>query len=155
FWRVDGDTLIGRFYLMHMICVRPELTNFVIGASCDYSFVPEMCPSGAVEIITDSDDYLVVEMQPFRHEAGFIRLGPARARGRVASISEWTTAPQRANARHTLIFRTGDIPPSCAAVITEADSFVAEVARLLKPRPKPFRGHPYWRAAMAAYHAHI
>src|SRR5262249_42323055 len=97
FWRGGGGTLIGRFYLMHMICVRPELTNFVIGASCDYSFVPEMCPSGAVEAMTDSDDYLVVEMQPFRHEANFIRLGPARPRRLAASLSEWTTAQQRGN----------------------------------------------------------
>jgi len=54
FWRVDDDTLIGRFYLMHMICVRPETADFVIGASCDYSFVPEMCPSGNVVTLTDS-----------------------------------------------------------------------------------------------------
>ena len=46
FWRVDDNTLIGRFYLMHMICIRPEITDFVVGSSCDYSFIPEMCPSG-------------------------------------------------------------------------------------------------------------
>ena len=26
FWRVDENTLIGRFYLMHMICIRPEVS---------------------------------------------------------------------------------------------------------------------------------
>ncbi len=31
FWRVDENTLIGRFYLMHMICIRPEVTDFVVG----------------------------------------------------------------------------------------------------------------------------
>src|SRR5208282_6172689 len=36
FWRVDGATMIGRFYLMHMLCVRPEITDFTIGSSCDY-----------------------------------------------------------------------------------------------------------------------
>ena len=63
FWRVDNQTLIGRFYLMHMIAIRPELHNFEIGSSCDYSFIPEMCPGNNVEIITDSDDYLVVELR--------------------------------------------------------------------------------------------
>src|SRR5262249_36783370 len=29
FWRVDDSTLIGRFYLMHMIGIRPEVTDFV------------------------------------------------------------------------------------------------------------------------------
>jgi hypothetical protein len=73
FWRVDGNTILGRFYLMHMLCVRPETTDFVIGASCDYSFVPEMCPSGNVEAIADSDEYLVVELQPIIHESAFLR----------------------------------------------------------------------------------
>ena len=27
FWRVDDDTLIGRFYLMHMLVIRPETTR--------------------------------------------------------------------------------------------------------------------------------
>jgi hypothetical protein len=45
FWRVDARTLIGRFYLMHMIAVRPEVIDFRVGASWDYSFVPETCPS--------------------------------------------------------------------------------------------------------------
>jgi len=45
---VDTETLIGRFYLLHMICIRPEVTDFVIGSSCDYSFVPEMCPSANI-----------------------------------------------------------------------------------------------------------
>ena len=44
FWRVDGNTMFGRFYLMHMLCVRPEVTDFVIGSSCDYSFVPGDVP---------------------------------------------------------------------------------------------------------------
>src|SRR5262245_39672944 len=28
FWRVDGNTLLARFYLMHMLCIRPETTEF-------------------------------------------------------------------------------------------------------------------------------
>ena len=99
FWRVDENTLIGRFYLMHMICIRPEVADFVIGSSCDYSFIPEMCPSGNVSILTDSDDYLVVEMQPRRHERNFLRLGPRNPRALAADLSEWTTQRHRENAQ--------------------------------------------------------
>ncbi|MGB7007613.1 MAG: hypothetical protein WBE05_24785, partial [Pseudolabrys sp.] len=45
FWRVDENTLIGRPYLMHMVAIRPEVTDFIIGSSSDYSFIPELCPS--------------------------------------------------------------------------------------------------------------
>src|SRR6516165_4756341 len=155
FWRVDGNTLIGRFYLLHMLCIRPEVADFVIGASCDYSFIPEMCPSGNVAIMADSDEYLVVEAQPRHHEADFLRLGPALPKQIASSLSEWTTARHRDNPRHTLVFHSADLPPSLSSAIEEADAFISEIGRSLKPKPMPHRGHPYWRGAIAAHHGEI
>jgi hypothetical protein len=109
FWRVDGSTILGRFYLMHMLCVRPEVTDFVIGSSCDYSFIPEMCPSGNIDIITDSDEYLVIEMQTRNHESKFLRPGPFEAVSLAKSLSEWTTSVHRDNAKHSLLFNTNHI----------------------------------------------
>ena len=153
FWRVDGSTLLGRFYLMHMLCVRPEITNFVIGSSCDYSFVPEMCPSGDVEAITDSDEYLVVELQPLRHEAGFLSPGPLEPKKLAKSLSEWTTTVHRDNARRTLVFHADDLPRQLEDRVAEADAFVDNVARLLaRKKPRPYRGHPYWHGAIAAFY---
>jgi 2-polyprenyl-3-methyl-5-hydroxy-6-metoxy-1,4-benzoquinol methylase len=152
FWRVDGGTILGRFYLMHMLCVRPEITDFVIGASCDYSFVPEMCPSGNVEAITDSDDYLVIEMQPRTHEASFLRSGPLKPAVLAKSLTEWTTSNHRDNARHTVIFHADDVPAGVNSSIDQADAFVETIARAMKRAPLPYRGHPYWRGAMAAFH---
>jgi hypothetical protein len=151
FWRVDGNTIIGRFYLMHMLCIRPEVTDFIIGASCDYSFVPEMCPSGNVEVIVDSDQYLVVEMQPRDREASFLRPGPFKVREIASSLSEWTTSMHRDNARHCVVFHGGELPPGLADSGRASNDFVADVARHLKPSPMPFRGHPYWQGAMAAF----
>jgi SAM-dependent methyltransferase len=152
FWRVDGNTVIGRFYLAHMLCIRPEVTDFVIGASCDYSFVPEMCPSGNVETITDSDEYLVVEIQPRSHEAKFIRPGPVEVGPLAKSLSEWTTRLHRENAHRTVYFHAADLPPEIGQTVKQADAFVADVAKRLRPEPLPYRGHPYWQGAMAAFH---
>ena len=153
FWRIDRDAIQGRFYLMHMLCVRPEIPNFIIGSSCDYSFVPEMCPSGSVEAITDSDEYLVVEMQPRAHESAFLRLGPIDPRKTAESLNEWTTRVHRDNAHYPIIFHAGDVPPHLAESIEEADLFVARIARHFASRPMPYRGHPYWEGAMAAFNA--
>jgi 2-polyprenyl-3-methyl-5-hydroxy-6-metoxy-1,4-benzoquinol methylase len=136
-----------------MLCIRPELTDFVIGASCDYSFVPEMCPSGNVVTMTDSDQYLVVEAQPRYHEARFLRLGPADPRQMAAILSQWTTAHHRANADQTLVFHAADLPAILNASVQEADGYVAQLAGLLSRKPMPHRNHPYWRGAVAAYHA--
>lgn len=149
FWRVDDQTLLGRFYLMHMIAVRPEVIDFRVGASWDYSFVPEMCPSGNLSVITDSDEYLVVEMQPRGHEAGFLRQGPLRPDSLARSLEEWTTAQHRENVARTLIYHAGELPPSLPAAVAAADDYVAQVTRHLREPPQPHCGHPYWRGAIA------
>jgi hypothetical protein len=151
FWRVDGSTIVGRFYLMHMLCVRPELTNFFIGSSCDYSFVPEMCPSGNVEALTDSDDYLVIEMQARCHESEFMRPGPLKPRELAKSLNEWATSAHRGNIRHTVLFHAAEVPRQIERCIAEADAFIAQVARHLKGAPPFHRNHPYWRGAIAAF----
>lgn len=151
FWRVDGQTLIGRFYLMHPIAVRPETLSFIIGSSCDYSFIPEMCPSGGVDVITDSDEFLVVEMQPRDHEAAFLRPGPLRPRALARTLSEWTTQHHRQNVRHSIVFHAGDIPETLRETIVTADRFIVEVERSMRRKPQPHRDHPYWLGALAAH----
>lgn len=153
FWRVDQNTLIGRFYLMHMIGIRPEVTDFVVGSSCDYSFIPEMCPSNNVETLTDSDDYLVVELQPRHHEHRNLRWGPIETRDFANSLSEWTTARHRENIRETVIFHAEDIPPTVDGVVAEANAFIDKVTPLLSPQPQPHRHHHYWIGSIAAHRA--
>jgi hypothetical protein len=150
FWRVDNQTLIGRFYLMHMIAIRPELRDFIIGSSCDYSFIPEMCPSNNVEIIADSDDYLVIELQPRSHESRSLKSGPQKAGELASTLSDWTTARHRENSATTVIFHADEIPASIDDAVAEADRFLAEVNSKLKKKPKAHRHHPYWAGAIAA-----
>src|SRR5262249_42808286 len=110
FWRADDNTLLGRFFLAHVVAVMPERKPTTIGSSYDYSFIPEMCPSGDVDLITDSDDYVVVEMQPREHESGQIELGPITPKELAHGLSEWTTEQHRSNAKRTIVFHTGDVP---------------------------------------------
>lgn len=153
FWRVDENTLVGRFYLMHMIGIRPEVTDFVVGSSCDYSFIPEMCPSGNVVALEDSDDYLVVEMQSRDHEMQHLRPGPIRERVLAESLVEWATQDHRQNISHTLIYHAADIPESVADVVVESDAFLAKVGEHLVAAPQPHRHHPYWLGAVSAHQA--
>jgi hypothetical protein len=44
FWQVDEQTILGRYYLIFMLCLKPERIITTINGFCDYSFVPEMCP---------------------------------------------------------------------------------------------------------------
>lgn len=148
FWRVDDDTLIGRFYLLHIIAVRPEVTDFIVGASFDYSFVPEMCSSGNVQAVTDSDEYLVVEMQPRDHESSRLLPGPIKVSELAESLSEWATAGQRANVDRTFVYHAAAIPDSLPRFVAEADAYTARVRELLTREPHPYRHHHYWLGSL-------
>ena len=150
FWHVDENTLIGRFYLMHMICIRPEVMDFEVGSSCDYSFIPEMCPSGHVYRLANSDEYLVVEMQRRSHEGNFVRLGAVDQHALVESLAEWTTATHRGNAHVTTVFHAAELPSNLQLVTATASTFVETIEHLLPP-PQPHRDHPYWLGAIAAH----
>jgi hypothetical protein len=154
FWRVDGDTLIGRFYLLHQVCIRPQRTDFVIGSASDYSFIAEMCPTGSVVILADSDHYFVAEVQPVHHESQFLRLGPHSVDDLAASLSEWTNPRHRLNAEHTIVFHAADLPASLAATRAEADRLIGEITPRLR-KVQPFRNHPYWVGATAGFDAAI
>jgi hypothetical protein len=153
FWRVDEETLIGRFYLMHPIGVRPETADFEIGSSFDYSFIPEMCPSGKILTLVDSDEYFVVEMQKRDHERDRLIAGALANAKLAAQLSEWTTAQHRANAAHTMVFHAADKPANIADTIAEADRYIASVGELLPPQPQPHRGHHYWVGSIAVSRA--
>lgn len=150
FWRVDESTLIGRFYLMHMICIRPETTDFVIGSSCDYSFIPEMCPSGNVHVLTDSDEYLVIEMQKRRHESSLVCLGGVDQQALTGSLAEWTTATHRKNAHSAVIYHASNLPSNLDSILEESESYIEAIERKL-PSPQPYRDHHYWLGAIAAH----
>jgi hypothetical protein len=109
-----------------------------------------MCPSDNVEIIDDSDEYLVIEMQPRLHEAGMLRAKPQTVAGLARTLSKWTTARHRKNAETTVVFHAGEVPRHLRGAKEEADRFVDQVRRRLEP-PSPFRDHPYWRGAIAAF----
>jgi hypothetical protein len=149
FWRVDEETLIGRFYLMHPIAIHPEVSEFVIGASWDYSFVPELCPSGNVATLTDSDEYLVVELQGRGYEAENLRPGPINPVALGASLSSWATENHRRNVEQTLVFHAGDRPAGLPQAIAQSAAFVEAVRASLVAPAMLHREHPYWVGSIA------
>jgi hypothetical protein len=150
YWRAGPGTLVARFYLRHMLCIRPETDRFEIGSSCDYSFIPEMCPSGRVVAIADSDDYCVIEMQPLGHEGAFVvpgRLTPGRLAG---YLSDWATAEHRRNAHTAVVFHTEDVSSDVTRIVADSEAYIRRVEIRLRAAPQPHRGHQYWHAALRA-----
>lgn len=153
FFRYSNNLLAGRFFLMHMLCIKPETTDYQVGASCDYSFIPEMCPSGNIGIINDSDDYLVVEIQEVSHEINLLNLRAYNFKKLIGGLKEWTTKQHRANANHTIYFHTTDLTVETKSIVNEKlNQFVESISTVLnRYKPKPFRHHPYWIGAIDSF----
>jgi hypothetical protein len=148
FWRVDGHCMVGRFFLMHMIAIRPETSKFVIAASSDYSLIPELCPSGKIVRMTDSDDYFVVECQPRGSHLPTKSAGRLDPRSVAHGLAPWATALHRENARHALVFHGGPLPSRLAETIALSGTFVSAVDTLCTKAAMPFRHHPLWPRAL-------
>jgi len=156
FIRENKNILAGKFYLLHMLCIKPETTDYQVGSSCDYSFIPEMCPSGNIAVITDSDDYLVVEIQSNDHELNFIRSGPYIIKKLVTMLSGWTTKQHRENITNTIFYHTGNLTHEQKQRISDKFTpFIDNIStKLNKYKAKPYRGHPYWIGAVDALNQH-
>ena len=148
FWRVDETTILGRFYLMHMIAIRPEVADFTVAAPSDYALIPELCPSGAVTTIQDFDEYCVVELAPLRQFGANLRFGPLAPEAFAASLKTWATEQHRENASRPVIFHSDEPGALPAEIAAASQRYVEAVAGALPADAQPFRDHPYWRRAI-------
>ena len=148
FWRADANTLVGHFFLRHMLAIRPERRIDTVSASCDYSFIPEFCPSENVVHLTDSDAFAVIELQPLNHERLLVEYGPWQLPPLVDQLNEWTTAEHRANARIASIYRAAEIPAALPQALEKSAGWMDQLLTKLSSNPQPHRNHPYWVSAV-------
>ncbi|SRR5579883_359644 len=154
-YRYNSEIMVGRFYLLHALCIRPEVETYQVGSSFDYSFIPEMCPSGKIAVINDSDDYLVVEIQPKKHELLNVVYGNYHPKKLALALSEWTTKQHRENAKVSIYFHTRDVLPEEKSVIeSETTLFINKLTDKLKNyKEQPYYNHPYWCGAIEGFNA--
>lgn len=150
FWQVDSRTILGRYYLIFMLALKPEKIISTINSYCDYALVPELCPSGDEVVMGDSDDFFMLELQQRDQELGLLRLGRQNEAELARSLSYWTTAEHRRAAAHDVIFHSGEFPHGLNAVKTEARAFVARVERQLG-LPQHHARHRYWTSGVRAW----
>lgn len=149
-WKVDEATLLCHCFSMHMLCLRPERSDFRIDGYCDYAFVPEMCPSGDVVVLDDSDQFFMLELQRRAHEAFFLRLG----RPTLDELGRglwWTTAEHRQGRAYGFVFHADEPPPALEAVRAEAKTVVEAIHERIGAAPAPHNGHPFWTGNVARF----
>lgn len=147
-WRVDQNTLIGRFYLLFMLCIRVDRIIEIPSGFCDYTFVPDLCPLGMRATIKDSDELFIAELQAVRGESHFLRFGQVSPEDYAAHLSTWSTREHRAYAEDTLLFHAASLPRATDDVCREADAFMRKIKLALRPEPMSHQSHPHWVGAL-------
>jgi hypothetical protein len=151
YWQVDENTLLARHYLIFMLAIRPERPMPPINSYCDYGFVPELVPSGQFEILDDSDDFFMLELQSATQEQNMLRGGGSTPEDVAAELSIWTTKEHRAFAEYPVVFRAGDPVGEEAAARSEFSQYYSAVKRKLTRDPIDHVNHFYWALGVKAW----
>lgn len=147
FWRVDESTLLGRYFLIFMLAIRPKKVIRDISNWCDYGFVPEFCPETPAKVLGNSDEFLMVETQEKTKEKELLRDGSLTPQGVKKSLDEWLTPGHLQNFQHEIIFHTGEIPEKVAKAKNNFKSFLDGIA-WRKIRLHSIRNHFYWESGL-------
>jgi hypothetical protein len=150
FWWVDNQTLLGHFFLLFMFCIRPERVLTQIEGFCDYAFVPELCPSGKVAVLDDSDQCFLLEVQAHKQEGNYLHFGTCDRAIVADQLSSWTTAHHRRYSRIPVLMHAGERPEAADGVVSEAAAFMDQIHAALAPEPQPPTNHPYWIGARSS-----
>jgi hypothetical protein len=151
YWQVDRDTLLGRYHLIFMLAIRPEVPMGGVNSYCDYGFVPELVPSGQFTILGDSDDLMMLELQPAAQEKQFLRCGGANPTVIAKELSVWTTREHRQFAQADVVFHVRGLPSKLPRVRAEAAQFVGELHRAMTPEPRTHVDHFFWAMGLQAW----
>jgi hypothetical protein len=150
FWKVGEDALLGRFFQIFMLCIKPTRARGSIDGYCDYCFAPAYCPGEPIAVVGDSDEMFILELQPRDTELDFVRLGPRDFGAWVRNIEEWRTPEHQLTAACPVLFHAGDRPAETDRVITESAKLIEEIDAAARPAAS-YAGQHYWVDGVASW----
>ena len=110
YWEVNPDTLIGHQMPIALVAMRPEVELQEISTFWDWGVTYDFCPSRKLTVISDSDEFLMLELRNRDTHKELILAGPANDRDQALSMSAYITKYQIDNAQHKLTLHSGELP---------------------------------------------
>jgi hypothetical protein len=150
FWQEDETACVGRFLQIFFLGMRPTRVVRQVHGYCDYSFPELYCPDGPMEVISDSDDVMILEMQERAADVRSVVYGARPPNVWERDISEWYVPWHLEASRTPMLFHSGDRDARTEALVARSEREMAELTARLDP-PVPNRGHYYWVAGVAAW----
>jgi len=148
FWKVDDHTVLGRYFLSFMLCIKPERIIKEINCFCDYALIPELCPSGDEVMMCDSDEFFMLELQSRTQETEMLKIGSVYPKEIATSLMEWMTPEHLRGVSYDIVFHADEIPSDITKTQAIAEEVIAEIRRHLG-KLKSHRNHHYWVQGVA------
>jgi hypothetical protein len=148
YWKATDDIVLGRYFLLFMLHIRPERVWDDINSFCDYAFVPEMVPTGEVVYECNSDNICIVEPQSSGKEAKHILFESCDLTTTARSIDYWATQEHVAASHHLVVFNGENRAKAASEIAGGAarlDDFMTQIYRRMGEDRQWHNQHIYWR----------
>jgi hypothetical protein len=150
FWKVDGHTLLAKYFLIFMLAIKPQRVVRKINSWCDYGFVPEFCPQSALKVLGDSDEFLMIETQEKQKEKELLRHGPLNPGGIKESLGQWLTLGHFKNFQHRIVYHAKDLPQTISKAQENFEKYIQKIS-FTNMRFKNHKNHYYWKSGLACW----
>jgi hypothetical protein len=144
YWKVDAHTLIGRQMPIALIGMRPERELTHLNMFWDWGIVYEFCPSKQLNVIGDSDDFLLMELRSKGRSVESISFGRSSPKKVAERLKGHMTRYQLDNLQFELLLHSRDLPSDLANARRQLGAYVDEVQPYLSSVPSYRRKHPQW-----------
>jgi hypothetical protein len=143
YWKIDSHTLIGHQMPVALVGMRPERALTDLNTFWDWGIVYEFCPSKQLNVIGDSDDFLMMELRSKNRSINSIRLGRSSPKQISKRLTGHITQYQLDNAQFELRLHSRELPLGLAEARRQLRARVKEVLRHL-PSMSDHRWHRQW-----------
>ena len=141
--KVDSHTLIGHQMPIALIGMRPERALKDLNTFWDWGIVYEFCPSKQLNVIGDSDEFLILEQRSKNRSIDSIQLGRRSPKQVSKRLMGHITQYQLDNAQFELRLHARELPSNLAEARRNLRAHVDEVLRHIRSAPN-HRRHRQW-----------
>jgi hypothetical protein len=144
YWLIDDTTMLGHQMPIAIVGMRPECYVKEPNSYWDHGLMREFCPNAQLDVIGDSDEFLMIELREKDVAQDQIILGSPDARELGERMISWVTSYQRDFASYPLTLHAANLPANIDEARKNLRAFVEEVLSYV-PRHLPSHlNHPQW-----------
>ncbi|MGE5537995.1 MAG: hypothetical protein ACM30I_05225 [Gemmatimonas sp.] len=144
YWLVDRYTLLAHQMPIAIVCMRPERWKPEPDTFWDYGTVSELCPNVTPCVLSDSDDFLMIELRSESTYDDGLRLGWPDVDAIGRKLAGFVTRDHTVYGRHSLTLHARDLPPGTDDARAKLKAFVDRVFTHFEGKEVSHVGHPYW-----------